>query len=158
MQQFSESIIQQFDLAGPVVYLPVRHHSPACAFHVQNVIRTVRPTAVLIEGPRDASPLIPLLSHSETKPPIAVFTTYVRRVNKDTPERFSAYYPICDYSPELAAVRTAHELGAACEFIDLTFPEMIEAKTAKSSGQTDAEVPTTAKPDNLLAERYTRQS
>ena len=160
MERFSETLsypdtpaIQRFDLSGPVIYLPVRHHSPACAFHVGNVIRTVRPVAVLVEGPRDASPLIPLLSHPGTQPPVAVFTTYVRRKGNEMPERFSAYYPICDYSPELAAIRAAYEQGAACEFIDLTFPEMIEARTIESSCET-----ATTKPDNLLAERYTQQS
>ena len=151
MKRFSEKI-PSFDLSGPVVYLPVRHHSPACAFHVQNVIRSLQPVAVLIEGPRDATPLISLFSHPEIRPPVAFFTTYVRRVVKDMPERFSAYYPVCDYSPELAAIRAAQEIGASCAFIDLTFPEMIEAKTADETDES-----ATVKPDNLLAERHLRQ-
>ena len=115
------------DLAARVVYFPVRHHSPACAYHVMALIRTWRPSAVLIEGPRDATPLIPLLLRPETKFPVAVYTTYVERVGSDIPRRHAAYYPLCEYSPELGALRAAAEIGAATKFIDLTFPEMVAA-------------------------------
>jgi hypothetical protein len=118
------------DLAARVVYFPVRHHSPACAWHVDRLIRALRPDAVLIEGPRDATPLIPMLTHPGTRTPVAVFTTFVRRVEGGAtpgPVRHSAYYPLCDYSPELAAVRAAGAVGARAAFIDLTFPEMVVA-------------------------------
>src|SRR5687767_12603682 len=65
------------DLAARVVYFPVRHHSPACAWHVDRLIWEVKPDAVLIEGPRDASGIIPLLTHKQTKFPVAIYTTYV---------------------------------------------------------------------------------
>ena len=45
--------------------MPVRHHSPACAWHVDRLIRDLQPDAVLIEGPRDATRLIPLLDASQ---------------------------------------------------------------------------------------------
>ncbi len=130
-------LIPEFDPGGRVVYLPVRHHSPACAWHVDRVIRDIRPDAVLIEGPRDATPLIPLLTHPTTRMPVAIYTTYVQRFRDDKrdpdhnggppdPARHAAYYPLCDYSPELAAIRAAAELGIPTRFIDLTFPEMVE--------------------------------
>lgn len=118
------------DLDARVVYVPVRHHSPACAWHADRLIRDLRPDAVLIEGPRDATPLIPLLTHPGTRTPVAVFTTFVQRQCGDgptAPVRHSAYYPLCDYSPELAAVRAAAAVGARAAFIDLTFPEMVVA-------------------------------
>ncbi len=115
------------DLRARVVYFPVRHHSPACAHHVASLIRTLRPSAVLIEGPRDATPLIPLLLRPETRCPVAIYTTYVDRANKEAPRRHAAYYPLCDYSPELVALRAADEVGASAKFIDLTFPEMVRA-------------------------------
>ncbi len=115
------------DLSARVVYFPVRHHSPACAWHVGRLIRELRPAVVLIEGPRDATPLIPLLTHPETRMPAAIYTTYVRRQKDALPERHAAYYPLCDFSPELAAIRAAAEVGATARFIDLTFPEKVEA-------------------------------
>src|SRR5690348_9241844 len=124
------------DLTARVVYFPVRHHSPACAWHVDRLIRTLRPDAVLIEGPRDATSLIPLLTHRQTRMPVAIYTTYIEHgpdvsgqpangQHKDL-LRHAAYYPLCDYSPELAAIRAAAELGARTRFIDLTFPEMVQ--------------------------------
>ena len=68
------------DLASRVVYFSVRHHSPACAWHVDRLIHDVKPEAVLIEGPRDATALVPLLTHPKTRLPVAIYTTYVERV------------------------------------------------------------------------------
>ena len=139
------------DLGGRVVYFPVRHHSPACAWHVDRLIRELRPDAVLIEGPRDASSLIPLLTHQQTKLPVAVYTTYVERPPAGAPPgapsaRHAAYYPLCDYSPELAAVRAAGAVGAAVRFIDLTYPEMVHAGRREQ------------KAGSLLDEHHLRQS
>jgi hypothetical protein len=122
-------LIPEVDLQGRVIYFPVRHHSPACAWHVSRLIGAARPDVVLVEGPRDATPLIPLLTHPRTRMPVAIFTTFVQRVDPDgsRPLRHSAYYPLCDYSPELAAIRAAAEVGARARFIDLTFPEMVLA-------------------------------
>ena len=130
-------LIPEFNPDGRVVYVPVRHHSPACAWHVDRLIRDIRPDALLIEGPRDASHLIPLLTHPKTRMPVAIYTTYVQRFRDEmsdqdqsggppAPARHAAYYPLCDYSPELAAIRTAAELGIPTRFIDLTFPEMVQ--------------------------------
>src|SRR5262249_28581588 len=103
-------------------------HSPACAWHVGRLIRELRPASVLIEGPRDATPLIPFLTHKDTRLPVAVYTTCVRRGEGGLPHRHAAYYPLCDYSPELEAIRAAAEVGAEARFIDLTFPEMVRAE------------------------------
>jgi hypothetical protein len=119
------ALIPPVDLDGRIIYFPVRHHSPACAWQVSRLIRRVKPKAVLIEGPRDATPLIPFLTHERTRMPVAVYTTFVQRVAEGLPLRHAAYYPICDYSPELAAIRTAAEVGAEARFIDLTYPEMV---------------------------------
>src|SRR5687768_9958388 len=83
------------DLSARVVYFPVRHHSPACAWHVERLIRELKPDAVLIEGPRDASGIIPLLTHEKTKFPVAIYTTYVERIDGAPPARHAAYYPLC---------------------------------------------------------------
>jgi hypothetical protein len=112
-----------------IIYFPVRHHSPACSWHLDRLLRERKPAAVLIEAPRDATPLVGLLTDPELRTPVALYTTYVRRSNDDLPERHAAYYPLCDFSPELVAVRTGLEVGSAVRFIDLTFPEKIIAGT-----------------------------
>jgi hypothetical protein len=118
----------EVNLDERVIYFPVRHHSPACAWHVDRLVREVQPAAVLIEAPRDATPLIPLLVMPETTMPVAIYATYVRREKDQPPDRHAAYYPLCDFSPELAAVKAGLAVGATVEFIDLTFPEKIVAR------------------------------
>ena len=51
---------------------------------------------------------------------MAIYTTFVQRVDDGLPTRHAAYYPLCDYSPELAAIRAAAQVGAEARFIDLT--------------------------------------
>jgi hypothetical protein len=123
------------DLMAPIIYLPVRHHSPACAWHVGKVIRDLKPERVLIEGPRDASPLIRFLMDPALAAPVAIYTSYVERREEGLPIRHGAYYPLCDYSPEMAAMRAAQEVGAACRFVDLTYPEMVSAERPGRGGQ-----------------------
>ncbi|MBA4043934.1 MAG: hypothetical protein C0471_05885, partial [Erythrobacter sp.] len=48
--------------------VPVRHHSPACAAHLERLIVEVKPAAVLVEGPCDFDPLIDLLCDTRTRP------------------------------------------------------------------------------------------
>jgi hypothetical protein len=91
----------------------VRHHSPAAALQVERLIRERRPRAVLIEGPADASGLIPLLLDPATAPPVAI---YAYRGGDSVR---AAYYPFCQYSPEYAALRAGQAVGAHLAFCDL---------------------------------------
>ena len=50
-----------FSLDGPVVYFPIRHHSPACARHLERIIDEYEPDCILVEGPENANDLIPVL-------------------------------------------------------------------------------------------------
>ena len=58
-----------WDLSGPVLYFPVRHHSPVCSFHLLRAVEAYGPDCILVEGPQNARHLIPVLIHPETKPP-----------------------------------------------------------------------------------------
>ena len=132
-----------------LVFFPIRHHSPACAWHIQELIRTEKPTTVLVEGPSDMTKLIPFILQPLTKAPFAVYTTYIDKAKRlgelaeELPtlaeRRFAGYYPFCDYSPELVALKSGQEVGAVLEFIDLTFPEQILA-TKNLSCQTEVKI------------------
>ncbi|QGM46402.1 DUF5682 family protein [Methylocystis heyeri] len=98
---------------APLLLLGVRHHSPACARHVEATIRAHRPAYVLIEGPADFNPHIEDLRLDHT-PPIAIFSYCA----DETTSR-SSYSPFCAYSPEWRALRTAFEIGATPLFCDL---------------------------------------
>lgn len=152
-----ESVLSHL-ITDQVVYFPIRHHSPACAWHLDLLIREWQPKSILIEGPAGFTPLIPLILHSRTKAPFAVYTSFVSKLPGTTVQesplpgdsRRAAYYPFCDYSPELVALRLGNESGASLRFIDLDYPAQVMAEQA-------VPIQDGSKVDSLLAERhYTR--
>lgn len=119
-------------LAREVTWVPVRHHSPAAAAQVRALIRARRPKLVLIEGPAQANHVIPHLVDTKTKPPVAIYCSYrddddvlglagIASPSPDVPARFSSWFPLLDYSPELVAIREAKAVGAEVAFMDLPF-------------------------------------
>jgi hypothetical protein len=114
-------------LGDELIVFPVRHHSPACALQLARLIRERRPSLVLVEGPRSFDPLIPLLTDESARTPLAIYTYAVGRASgDDPPPRHAAYYPFCDYSPELVALRLGRELSVPVRFIDLDFAEQCQ--------------------------------
>jgi hypothetical protein len=135
-------------LSDELILFPVRHHSPACAIHVARVIEASRPSVVLIEGPRSFSPLIPLLAQPETQAPVAIYTYAALQKDKGVDYRRSAYYPFCDYSPELVAIREAARSAIPTRFIDLDFSEQTLCDTVEGDEEQAS----------LLDERHYRRS
>src|SRR4051812_18954175 len=68
--------------AGGVVYCPIRHHSPACAWHVRRAVLDLRPAAVLVEGPADLTPLVPLILDPAARTPFAAYVTYADKAGR----------------------------------------------------------------------------
>lgn len=99
--------------AGGVRVFGVRHLSPAAAGHLLDDLDAVKPTAVLIEGPSDASGEIRHLVAAETEPPVALLA-----FTDELPVR-TVLWPFADYSPEYQAMRWAYRAGAHVAFIDL---------------------------------------
>ncbi|MEP9395112.1 DUF5682 family protein [Gordonia sp. VNK1] len=110
-------------LSPEVVILPVRHHSPACALQVRRAIETLGPAAVLVEGPRSFTPLIPALTSTQAHAPLAVYTYLDPTGRAPEAPRLGAYYPFCDFSPELVALREATRRDIPVRFIDLELGE-----------------------------------
>jgi len=137
-----DSLTPSFDLSDRVIYFPVRHHSPACAWHIAKLIRDVRPDHVLIEGPRDANHILPLLDHEQTRQPVAIYATFVDHASKQNSSvaRYAAYYPLCDFSPELNAIRRGREVGADVQFIDLSFAEKVKLQEPTANTDSDSSV------------------
>lgn len=117
--------------AGRVTYFPIRHHSPACAAHLRRWIERHKPSAVLVEGPASFTEQIDLLLDADAVCPFALYATFADKAGRlgDPgplgPPRFAAYYPFCDYSPELVTLRAGRAAGAKLRFIDLEYPEMV---------------------------------
>ena len=136
-----------------LIVFPVRHHSPACAWQLRKLFGQCTPSAVLVEGPRSFTPLVPLLAHAEAKAPLAVYTYAVGRVAAAegadrSPQRHAAYYPFCDYSPELVALRESQARGIPARFIDLDFAEQ---SRLEARGEDEEDI-------SLLDERHYRRS
>lgn len=98
----------------PVTILGVRHHSPACARLVAQVIREQRPALVLIEGPSDFNDRLDELALPHELP-VALYSFAVDAAGG----RRSSFYPLASYSPEWVALGAARRLGATARFIDL---------------------------------------
>ena len=65
-----------------IMFLPVRHHSPACSFQIQKIIEEWKPSAVLVEGPTNANELLSVMVHKDTKAPFAIYYSYHDKAGK----------------------------------------------------------------------------
>lgn len=114
---------RSFNFREQVVYYPVRHHSPACAFHLQRTIELYSPDLILIEGPSDSMQLLPYIADAASRPPFCIYYSYDDKEGKvsDEKEKYRAYYPFLSYSPELVAIREAERKSIPVQFIDLPY-------------------------------------
>jgi Family of unknown function (DUF5682) len=115
-----------YQVDGDVVFFPVRHHSPAAARIVQQLIQEIQPTAIAIEGPSDFNEQISelFLSHQL---PIAIYS-YVQT----SATRRGAFYPFCIYSPEWQALQSANAHHIPVEFIDLPWADSPTERTSQN--------------------------
>jgi len=125
-----ETILRSKEMAE-IKLLPVRHHSPACAYHVQKMIENWQPDAILIEGPDTANEWIPVMVHEDTKAPFAVYYSYddTTGMVSEEKEKYKCYYPFLDYSPELVALRTGAKCGIYTAFVDMPYGDILAAST-----------------------------
>ncbi|TGS43009.1 MULTISPECIES: DUF5682 family protein [unclassified Mesorhizobium] len=98
---------------GEVSYFGIRHHGPGSADSLVQALHDLKPVAVLIEGPADASALLPLLARPEMQPPVALLC-----YPEDDPASTS-FWPFAEFSPEYQAALWAAGNSAALRFIDL---------------------------------------
>lgn len=119
--------IDLLDCGKPVLYFPVRHHSPVCSYHLKKAVEACDPDCILIEGPINAQRLIPVLAHPDTKAPVALYYFYrdAQGLVSEEKEDYRCYYPFLDASPELTALRAAAGRGIEARFIDLPYGEIL---------------------------------
>lgn len=89
-----------------VRWLPVRHHSPACAHFALAQLNAWQPDVVLIEAPHSFGQHLGLLQNKQVVPPIAVYQQ-------------QSYFPFAENSPEWQALRWAGDNHVPVQFIDL---------------------------------------
>jgi hypothetical protein len=93
--------------------LGIRHHGPGSARSLRRAMEELKPDAVLVEGPPDADPLIPLLAHRQMRPPVALLIHATER------PRDAVYYPFAVFSPEWQAIHHALTRKVPVRFMDL---------------------------------------
>jgi len=123
----SKLVARLCDTTADVVYFPVRHHSPVCAFLVRQLIADIQPGAVLIEGPSDFNDHFSelLLGHDL---PIAIYSYFRRDDSENSDQYEGVYYPFCEYSPEWVALNQGTSAGAIVRFIDLPWSQVADAE------------------------------
>jgi hypothetical protein len=148
-------------LSDELYWFPVRHHSPAVARYLDQIIHQRRPRLIFIEGPAEATDLIPHLVDSRTRPPVAIYSSFRDDDNRlglagvlspapDIPARFASWYPLLSYSPELVALQAANKIGARVVFFDLPHWALIRQQQEQSDrdgeGMPAAEAPACGPP------------
>ncbi|MCK1360684.1 DUF5682 family protein [Bradyrhizobium sp. 199] len=108
-------------MAGEVSLFGIRHHGPGSARRLVEALDALKPVAVLIEGPADASELLPMLADPDMVTPVALLT-----YAEDDPANAS-FFPFAGYSPEYQAARWAVRHGATLRFIDLPASDRLGA-------------------------------
>ncbi|WP_210352123.1 DUF5682 family protein [Bradyrhizobium rifense] len=111
-------------------------------------LNALKPVAVLIEGPADASDLLPMLADPGMVTPVALLT-----YAEDNPANAS-FFPFADYSPEYQAACWAVRHGAALRFIDLPASDRLGASAAdiaEESAARSEEDPVSRDPIGALA-------
>lgn len=141
-----------------LIIFPVRHHSPACALQLTRLFKRVKPAAILVEGPRSFNDLIAHLTHPDAKAPLAVYTYHTQKPSDPESEelRRAAFYPFCDYSPELLALKQAYQQSIPVQFIDLNFSEqcsLSENKALEAQSLLDEHYYTRSRNLQAMAER-----
>ncbi|MDR6724338.1 hypothetical protein J2W91_002806 [Paenibacillus amylolyticus] len=114
---------QVYNLNNDTIYFPIRHHSPACSYHLLRLIEEYKPDTILIEGPESGNPYLDVLSDEATIPPISLYYTY-----ETDQTREACYYPMLRYSPEYVALKEASRLGIPAQFIDLDYHHFSKPK------------------------------
>lgn len=124
MDKIEELFKKSYNIKGDTIYFPVRHHSPACAYHVEKAIEIYQPEIVLIEGLEEGNEVMDVLKSKESICPIGTYHSYKDKKGSlgEKDEIYRMYTPYMDSSPELAAIRKADSLGVEAVFIDMPLP------------------------------------
>ena len=128
-EEESELIKAALSYENPVLYYPIRHHSPVTAYQLLKVIEEYQPDMILVEGPEDGNELLPVLADPETEAPLAIYYSYKdsKGYISEEKEYYRCYYPFLNSSPELVAIREGAKRHTPVQFMDLPYAEILVA-------------------------------
>ncbi|MEO7688668.1 MAG: DUF5682 family protein [Sphingomonas sp.] len=121
-------------MPGEVSLFGIRHHGPGSARRLVAALDELAPAVVLIEGPSDASALLPMLADPEMLLPVALLT-----YAEDDPAH-ATFFPFAEYSPEYQAAIWAVRHGAELRFIDLPASDRLADPHDDDEGPEAAEI------------------
>ena len=98
----------------------VRHHSPALASAIWEMLTAAAPEVLLVELPEEFAPWLPYLASRETVPPVALAGSGAGGE--------LVFLPFAEFSPELAAIRWAREAGVEVVPFDLPLAARSESR------------------------------
>ncbi len=126
--------------AADVRVFGIRHHGPGSARSLRAALDAFEPDVVLLEGPADADPLVPLVADEAMAPPVALLA-YVA----DDP-RTAAFWPV------IIGMRKSKEL--------LYTGDSISGREAEAMGMVNRAVPADQLDDTVIrmAERIANQA
>src|SRR5258708_1551062 len=94
-----DDVLQRLaDCRAPLL-IGVRHHSAALARVMPKLLSDFKPKAILVEMPPDFQPWLEYLGKADLEAPVALAAC--------DETRLISFYPLADFSPELAAIRWA---------------------------------------------------
>ncbi len=127
MDKIESLFNRSYNLDEPVVYFPIRHHSPICSFHLKRTIESYQPDCILIEGPQEANSCITQLVDKDSVPPLSVFCTArdTKGIIGEKDKVYRSYFPFLEYSPEFFALKLAADKNIPSIFIDLPYSEQL---------------------------------
>ncbi|WP_028973684.1 DUF5682 family protein [Spirochaeta cellobiosiphila] len=112
-----------------ITFIPLRHHSPACALALHKLCASKKFSAILIEGPSDFNKRLWEL-YLPHELPLAIFSYF----KTDDNQSLGAYYPFCEYSPEWQALLIAKQQQAHIQFIDLPWYDIYQLEKKAEEG------------------------
>lgn len=94
-----DDVMQRLSGCRTPLLIGVRHHSAALARVMPKLLADFKPKAILVEMPPDFQPWLEYLGKGDLEAPVALAAC------NDT--SLISFYPLADFSPELAAIRWA---------------------------------------------------
>jgi hypothetical protein len=120
----------------------IRHHGPGSARSLLAVLEALAPDILLVEGPPEGDPMLPLARHAAMQPPVALL------VYAPGEPRRAAFYPFAVFTPEWQAIRYGLMHDLPVRFMDLPQRHWLAlAPAEEATGDAD---PGAAQPDPLL--------
>lgn len=144
----AEDVMQRLSDCRTPLLIGVRHHSAAMARVMPTLLADFKPKAVLVEMPPDFQPWLEYLSKDDLEAPVALAAC------DDT--RLISFYPLADFSPELAAIRWAAANDVPIIPCDLALKAMCRVDALQAEIESDPERPAALR--NLLNRFEARDS